>query len=346
MARNRLRNLTARAQESAVADDKYKVNEEDTPLIDVVNELKNTASFEVTMEDAEILMPYPDKGIRLQLHTGYKRDTLKESIQHDGIIEPCIIWLKEGEKIILAGHNRVDIAKELHMKVPCIIRTDLDTKKAERIVIITNLQNRQINEMKSSELSRMLTRLIEGYDDSVYKSEIYKDIDDEFSLSRTKVLWYLKINSLNTYLLEMLDNDDMPLTAAYKLACATSYNQNKLADFIRRKEIKKVSITDAEKLAMRKTTDWDEEFMMVIFGLIEKAKKPRKTTTVSVRLKDIEKYAIGEQVTASGIIGAYKFKNDIKSRFEESGYKYNEETALKAVEEYLKKSKKGLIKSI
>lgn len=340
MARSRLRNLTARAQESAVADDKYKVNEEDTPLIDVVNELKNTTSFEVTMEDAETLLPYPDKGIRLQLHTGYKRDTLKESMQHDGIIEPCIIWLKEGKKIILAGHNRADIAKELNIKVPCIIRTDLDTKKAERIVIITNLQNRQINEMKPSELSRMLTRLIEGYDDSVYKSEIYQDIDEEFSLSRTKVLWYLKINSLNTFLLEMLDNDDMPLTAAYKLACATSYNQNQLADFIKRKEIKKISITDAEKLTTRKTTDWDEEFMMLIFGLMEKAKKPRKTTTVSVKLKDIEKFAVGEQVTASSIIGIYKFKNDIKSRFEEKGCEYDDEAVLKAVEEYLKKRNK------
>lgn len=339
MARSRLRNLTARAQESAVADDKYKVNEEDTPLIDVVKELKNTSSFEVSMEDAGNLLPYPDKGIRLQLHTGYKRDTLKESIQHDGIIEPCIIWFKEGKKIILAGHNRADIAKELNIKVPCIVRTDLDTKKAERIVIITNLQNRQISEMKPSELSRMLTRLIEGYDDSVYKSEIYKDIDDEFSLSRTKVLWYLKINSLNTYLLEMLDNDDMPLTAAYKLACATSYNQNQLADFLKRNEIKKVSITDTEKLAMRKTTEWDEEFMMVIFGLVEKNKKPRKTTTVSVKLKDLEKFAIGEQVTASGIIGVYKFKNDIKSRFEEKGYEYSEEVVLRAVEEYLTKTK-------
>lgn len=101
MAKGRLRNLTALVQESAVADDKYKVNEEDTPLIDVVNELRNTASYEVTMEDAGILIPYPDKGIRLQLHTGYKRDTLKESVQHDGIIEPCIIWLKEGKKLFL-----------------------------------------------------------------------------------------------------------------------------------------------------------------------------------------------------------------------------------------------------
>ena len=288
-----------------------------------IESLKNTSSLEVTMEDAETLIPYPDKGIRLQLHTGYKRDTLKESLQHDGIIEPCIIWLKEGKKIILAGHNRVDIAKELAMKVPCITRTDLDTKRAERIVIITNLQNRQISEMKPSELSRMLTRLIEGYDDSVYKSEIYKDIDEEFSLSRTKVLWYLKINSLNTFLLEMLDNGDMPLTAAYKLACATSYNQNQLADFVKRNEIKKISITDTEKLVTRKTTDWDEEFMMVIFGLIEKTRKTRKTTTVSVKLKDIEKYAIGEQVTASSIIGVFKFKNDIKIRFEEKCCEYN-----------------------
>lgn len=339
MARNRLKNLAARTQESAVADDRYRVNEEDTPLIDVVNELKNTSSLEVTMEDAETLIPYPDKGIRLQLHTGYKRDTLKESLQHDGIIEPCIIWLKEGKKIILAGHNRVDIAKELAMKVPCITRTDLDTKQAERIVIITNLQNRQISEMKPSELSRMLTRLIEGYDDSVYKSEIYKDIDEEFSLSRTKVLWYLKINSLNTFLLEMLDNGDMPLTAAYKLACATSYNQNQLADFVKRNEIKKISITDTEKLVTRKTTDWDEEFMMVIFGLIEKTRKPRKTTTVSVKLKDIEKYAIGEQVTASSIIGVFKFKNDIKIRFEEKGCEYNEDIVLKAIGEYLDQKK-------
>lgn len=186
----------------------------------------------------------------------------------------------------------------------------------------------------------MLTRLIEGYDDSVYKSEIYKDIDDEFSLSRTKVLWYLKINALNTYLLEMLDHDNMPLTAAYKLACATCYNQNQLADFIKRREVKKISISDAEKLTVRKATEWDEEFMMVIFGLAEKPKKTRKTTTVSVKLKDIEKYADGEQVTASGIIGIYKFKNNIKSKFWEKGYEYNDEVVLKAVEEYLKETKK------
>lgn len=337
MGRNRLKNLTARAQESAVADDKYKVNEEDTPLAEVVNELKNTASYEISVESPDDLIPYPDKGIRLGLHTGYKRDTLKESMQLDGIIEPCVIWLKDSKKIVLAGHNRIDIAKELHINVPCIIRTDLDMRKAERIVILTNLQNRQINEMKPSELSRMLARLIEGYDNSVYKSEIYKDIDNEFSLSRTKVLWYLKINTLNTVLLEMLDNGDMPLTAAYKLACATSYNQNQLAEFVKKKEIGKISITDAEKLAARKTAEWDEEFMMVIFGLMEKMKKPRKTTTISVKLKDIEKFAAGEKVTASSIIGIYKFRNDIKSKFEESGYEYNEEIVIKAVEDYLKK---------
>ena len=65
MARNRLKNLTARAQENAVADDKYKVHEEDTPLLDVVNELKNTDSFEISMETPDALLPYPDKGIRL-----------------------------------------------------------------------------------------------------------------------------------------------------------------------------------------------------------------------------------------------------------------------------------------
>lgn len=335
MARNRLKNLTARAQENAVADDKYKVHEEDTPLIDVVNELKNTDSFEISMETPDALLPYPDKGIRLGLHTGFKRDTLKESIQQDGIIEPCIIWVREGERLILAGHNRVDIARELHISVPCIIRTDLDIKKAERIVIITNLQNRQLHEMKPSELSRMLTRLIAGYDNSVYKSEIYEEINDEFSLTRTKVLWYLKINTLNTYLLEMLDNGDMPLTAAYKIACATSYNQNKLAEFVKEKGIQKTSIHDAEKLLTRKVAEWNEEFMMVIFGLAEKAKKPRKTTTVSVKLKDIEKFAVGEQVTASSIIGVYKFQNDIKNKFKEKGCEYDEELVLKAVENYL-----------
>ena len=337
MGRNRLKNLATKAQESAIANDKYKVNEEDTPLIEVVNEIKNTGTSEITMENPETLLPYPDTGIKLQLHTGYKRDCMKESILYDGIIEPCIIWLKEGKKIILAGHNRVDIAKELNLKVPCIIRTNLDTKKADRIVIVTNLQNRQINEMKHSDLSRMLTRLIESYDNSVYKAKIYEDIDNEFSLSRTKVLWYLKINSLNTYLLDMLDNNDMPLTAAYKLACATQYNQNQLAEFLKEKEIKKICINEAEKLTTRKTTAWDEEFMMVIFGLIERSKKPRKTTTISIKLKDLEKYTIGEPVTASSIVDVYRLKSDIKNLFEQKGIDYNEESVKKAVEDYLNK---------
>ncbi len=79
--------------------------------------------------------------------------------------------------------------------------------------------------------------------------------------------------------------------------------------------------------------------MMVIFGLMKKDKKPRKTTTVSVRLKDIERFANGEQVTASSIVKVYKLKNDIRGKFEEKGLEYNDETVLKAVEEYLSNTK-------
>ena len=52
-------------------------------------------------------------------------ETLKADIKSRGIQDPLHIVKQNGNYLIVSGHRRTKIAKELNIKVPCIIRTDL-----------------------------------------------------------------------------------------------------------------------------------------------------------------------------------------------------------------------------
>lgn len=244
---------------------------EDSPLHDIVKNITKQCERVVKYAPANKFTYYPDHSITLKLHEGYKKEAMVESIKKDGIIEPICVWPKDNKLIILAGHNRCNIAEELGIQVPYLEFADIDEKRAERIVIITNLQNRQYTEMLPSELSRMLRRLIDSYDDT-YKEDIYIDINSEFNLSKQKVLQYLRLGKLNSELLKMLDDGAMPMTAAYNLAYVSDDKQQFLLNFIQNNDITKISLNNVNILRKRDKKDWDVEFLRTAFGLV-KAKK-------------------------------------------------------------------------
>lgn len=249
---------------------------EDSPLHDIVKNISKQSERVVKYASADKFTYYPDHSIILKLHEGYKRDAMVESIKKDGIIEPICVWPKDNQLIILAGHNRCNIAEELGIQVPYLEFTDIDEKKAERIVIITNLQNRQYTEMLPSELSRMLRRLIDSYDDT-YKEDIYIDINSEFNLSKQKVLQYLRLGKLNPKLLKLLDEGAMPMTAAYNLAYVSDEKQQFLLNFMHQNDITKISLNNVNILRKRDKKDWDEEFLRTAFWSCQ-SKKSRKNS--------------------------------------------------------------------
>ena len=91
---------------------------EDSPLHDIIKNISKQSERVVKYASADKFTYYPDHSIILKLHEGYKRDAMVESIKKDGIIEPICVWPKDNQLIILAGHNRCNIAEELGIQVP------------------------------------------------------------------------------------------------------------------------------------------------------------------------------------------------------------------------------------
>lgn len=52
-------------------------------------------------------------------------NALREDIRERGIQDPLHVVKRNGSYVIVSGHQRAKIAKELGIKVPCIIRDDL-----------------------------------------------------------------------------------------------------------------------------------------------------------------------------------------------------------------------------
>jgi len=74
-------------------------------------------------------------------------ETLKADIEHRGIQDPLQVISQGADYLIISGHRRSAIAKELGIKVPCIIRTDLKEEwQIKEALIKDNLLRRHLND--------------------------------------------------------------------------------------------------------------------------------------------------------------------------------------------------------
>lgn len=323
----------ARKRRAEMLTQNFGTKDGDTPLNDWVGKLKEEENFRTVYEgEPDEFTIYPDDKIRLKLHTGEKRQSMLESIKTDGILEPILVWKDGDKKIIMAGHNRVDIARELGIKVPYIVFDDIDLQKADRIVVVTNLQNRQYSEMRPSELAHMLTKLIDSYSDDDIKETIYTDINDEFNLSKRRVLQFMRLNKLDPYLLQLLDDKKMSMYSAYNLSYAPQDNQRRLAEFIQENDIESVSMKACDALLKRAVGEWDNEFISAAFGM-GMIKPQKKTKNIRLDLKMIRKYIPEGDITkADSIIeDSLKLRQEICRAMEEKGMEFSWENVGKLI---------------
>lgn len=169
---------------------------------------------EIMYENADCFEPYQNDKIRMKLHEGEKREQLKQSIIASGIITPIIAIPsnKRGKLLIVAGHNRVDIAQELNMKVPYQLKTDLTQEQADLICIDTNLLNRQHDEYKYSELAYMLKTKWEILNKQGKRTDLEDEtsrtlcaksnVENEYKMSKRNIQYYIRLTYLNQTLLQ------------------------------------------------------------------------------------------------------------------------------------------------
>lgn len=325
---------------------KFMVSSGDTPFSSTVQELKeiqeatkNTGVMKMTniywIQPQELEF-YPDEEIRLPLHSGLKKEQLRDTIKQDGVLEPIIVWKNEENKnIILAGHNRAVICQEEGLEVPCIIRSDLDEKAAERIVIVTNLMNRQHKEIVPSVMATLLSRLVNQYSSLTLKQDAYNLIEKEYAISERSVLRYMQIARLSKNLLELVDKGVIPIASACLLSSHMTSNQELLADFIKRNGITKVSANQMKVVMTRAKTEWDDVFLTNALGL--SVTETKKRNSVTVKMKDIENYLDGREITAKTISKMFITEHKLREQFAVHNVEYSDDLVIKAVEMYLNK---------
>lgn len=312
---------------------------DDVPLVGIASQIKK-AEDSRTIYYCEPgnydLLPYPDIEIRLDLHTEEKRASMVDSIKTDGIIEPILVWRQDNQKYILAGHNRYDIGRELQIRIPYIEFSGLTKTQADRIVIITNLQNRQYTEMKPSQLAIMLKRLVNETYNELDRKDIVAQINEQFNLGTKKIYQYLRYNQLIKNFLDMLDNGKISLYVGYQIGGIDHSVQEHLYDFISANQINSITMKQIDTLFKKKPSLWNEDLFRRVFGLSErKVRSAHKSTNITIKYKNIEPYCKGSDITSEFILNTLKLSKDISDKFENAGIKYNDQLLLNAVDKYL-----------
>lgn len=236
---------------------------EDNLTKTIVRELDEQSDLDqnILTAPADRFIPYKDKKLRLDLYHGEDRERLKESIQLNGIFTPVICVKKDDKFMILSGHNRVDIAKELNIEVPYILKKDLSDEEMNLICVDDNLVHRQRNDYKPMQLAysikvKMDAEKHQGRTLSTGYSKYTGDkIGDEHGLSRKMINIYLKLNDLSDEVKKRVDDKTLAVKAAYELAFLDQDFQNILMDYI---EKYKINIKKIQEIRRRIL---EEEFL-------------------------------------------------------------------------------------
>lgn len=208
-------NMKNNVQNKSLIDD--IITDGEKALVD-----EHRATSSILEMNPDELVPYSNTKLRLPLHTGEKYARLRESIKINGIMQPVICVHHDKQLMIVAGHNRVAIAKELGIKVPVIIRDDLADGQTDLICIDTNLLNRQPDEFKPSQLAYMLKIKTEAEKHQGVSAKFLPDVgisaQEEYKLSRMQIHRYVKLNDLIDMAMQMVDNKEITIIFGYALS--------------------------------------------------------------------------------------------------------------------------------
>ncbi len=164
-----------------------------------------------------------------------------ESVRANGVIVPIVLrsYIKEeGKYEILSGHNRVAAARKVGLKeVPVVIRKKLTDEEALLIVTETNLLQRSFADLKHSERAVALSVHNEAMKKKPgYRTDLLTKIEEltcaplghglrtrdklgeQYSLGKTTIARYLRVNKLIPALKERLDNDNIGMRVAEALS--------------------------------------------------------------------------------------------------------------------------------
>jgi ParB family transcriptional regulator, chromosome partitioning protein len=231
--------------------------------------IKNIEADTIEIKEIELNKLVSFDNHPFKLYEGQRFTDMVESIRANGVLVPIVVrpYAKEDEKYeILSGHNRVTAAREVGLdKVPVIIRKGLNDNEALLIVTETNLIQRSFADLKHSEKAVILTTHYNALKKkSGYRSDLLAEIEQltcaplgtgtrtrekigaQYSLGKTTVARYLRVNKLIPSLKERLDSSEIGMRVAEALSYLRVKEQNIIEKLLG--DGMKININQADKL--------------------------------------------------------------------------------------------------
>ena len=219
---------------------------------------------------------------------------LAESIRLNGVLEAITVRKhRKGGYEILSGYRRVEACKLAKViKIPAIIK-ELDDDNAIILMVDSNMHREKILPSEKGYAYKLKLDALkrQGKRSDLTSSQIGTKLRADEVLaksvgeSRNQVQRYIRLTNLIDKLLNMVDNDVIPLNAAVELSYLGSKAQADIADIIEKDEIK-VSINQATKI---KQISKDGKISYDVLELILTEEKPEKFN-ITLKEKKLKKY--------------------------------------------------------
>jgi len=230
---------------------------------DLFKDEKGRKTEEIVPVDIKDLKPYTEQPFKVLLDNSM--DELCASIEQYGILSPVIVRPhKDGGYEILSGHRRVKACELLGIEEVPVVVKELDDDTAAILLVDSNLQRENIlpsekafaYKLKLEAIKRKAGRpskenggqFVHDFLDDKSRDLLGKETGD----SGRQVQRYIRLTNLIDPLLELVDKNEMAMSAGVELSYLGSKLQSEIYKIVEREQTPP-SIAQAAKL--RKTAD-------------------------------------------------------------------------------------------
>lgn len=226
---------------------------------DLFKDEKGRKTEEIVPVDIKNLKPYTEQPFKVLLDSSM--DELCASIEQYGILSPVIVRPhKDGGYEILSGHRRVKACELLGIEEVPVVVKELDDDTAAILLVDSNLQRENIlpsekafaYKLKLEALKHQGKTLELTSRQFVGKLESADFIGKESGDSGRQVQRYIRLTNLIDPLLDLVDKNEMAMSAGVELSYLGSKLQSEIYKIVEREQTPP-SIAQAAKL--RKTAE-------------------------------------------------------------------------------------------
>ena len=223
---------------------------------DLFKDEKGRKTEEIVPADIKNLKPYTEQPFKVLLDNSM--DELCASIEQYGILSPVIVRPhKDSGYEILSGHRRVKACELLGIEEVPVVVKELDDDTAAILLVDSNLQRENIlpSEKAFAYKLKMEAMKHQGKSTSSQigtKLRTDEEIALKFGESRNQVQRYIRLTNLIDPLLDLVDKNEMAMSAGVELSYLGSRLQSEIYKIVEREQTPP-SIAQAAKL--RKTAE-------------------------------------------------------------------------------------------